>query len=74
MDAEAARFIARRRNYAACPRAADGDRLAAQRGIVALLDGREKRIHIDMENAAKRLGRFAALRHAGRELSKGGRL
>ena len=31
--------------------AADGDRLAAQLRVVALLDGRVERVHVDVEDA-----------------------
>ena len=41
---------------ARCGRAADGDRLAAQLRVVALLDGRVERVHVDVEDAAHRIG------------------
>src|SRR6185503_4418159 len=51
--AELARLVARRRNDAALRRiAADRDRLAAQRWIIALLDGRVERVHVDMKNSS----------------------
>ena len=49
----AARLVACRRNDAAFPRTADGQWKAEQGGIIALLDGRVERIHVDMDDAAK---------------------
>ena len=52
-DAERARLVARRRHDAAAIRlAADGQRLAAQRRVVALLDRRVERVHVDVEDPA----------------------
>jgi hypothetical protein len=57
VDAKNARLVAGGRDDAALVRpAADGERLAAQRRVVALLDRRVKRIHIDMQDAAEHGG------------------
>ena len=51
--AKRARLVAGRRDHAALGRiAADDDRLAAQRRVVALLDGRIERVHVDVQDAA----------------------
>ena len=50
--AELSRFVACRRDDAALPRSADGDRLAAQLRIVALLDGGVEGVHIDVDDLA----------------------
>jgi hypothetical protein len=50
MDPEAARFIARRSHDPTLPRATNGHRLTPQLGIVALLDRRIERIHVDMND------------------------
>ena len=53
MDAERARLVARGGDDAAAIRlAADRERLAAQRRVVALLDRRVERVHVDVEDAA----------------------
>jgi len=54
MHAELPRLVAGRADHATlrCGRA-DNDRLAAQRRIIALLDRRVKRIHVEMEDDAK---------------------
>ena len=59
MHAELARFVARRRDDAACQGSADRDRLPAQLRIVALFDRCVERIHVDMDDFARpaRLGR-----------------
>ncbi len=54
--AKGARFIACRRHHAPLSRAADGDGPAAQGGIVALLDGGEKGVHVDMNDLARQRG------------------
>ena len=48
--AEHARLVRRRGDDAAPRRAADEHGLAAQRGIVVLLDGREEGVHVDVED------------------------
>ena len=54
--AERPRLVAGRGDHAAAGgAAADGDRLAAQRGIVALLDRRVEGVHVDVEDAAGHL-------------------
>jgi hypothetical protein len=51
VHAERARFIAGRRDHASpLGPSTDGERLAAQCGIVALLDRRIERVHVDVEN------------------------
>ena len=53
MHAEPARLVAcGRDDAAAIGPAADGDRLAAQRRIVALFNRRVERVHVDVEDAA----------------------
>ena len=53
-DAEFARFVAGRANDTALRRRrADDDRLAAQRRIIALLDGRVESVHVEMEDDAE---------------------
>ena len=55
-DAERPRLVARRGDDAALVGlAADGERLAAQRRVVALLDRRVERVHVDVEDAAHRI-------------------
>ena len=54
--AEFPRLVAGGGDDAAFAGAADGDRLAAQVRIVALLDGRIERIHVDMDDLARRTG------------------
>ena len=66
--AERARLVARRRDDAALVGvAADGDRLAAQRRVVALLDGRVEGVHVDVEDAPH--AAVVPLRKSGRPLS-----
>ena len=52
VTSEAPRLVRRRCDHAARAVAADQDRLPAQLGTVALLDGREERVHVDMQDAA----------------------
>ena len=53
--AERARLVARRRHDAAAVGlAADRQRLAAQRRVVALLDRRVERVHVDVKDPAHR--------------------
>ena len=53
MNTELARFVAGRSNHPTLRRAAaDTDGLSAQVGIVALLYGCKKGIHVDMNNFA----------------------
>ena len=53
VDAERARLVARGGDDAAAVGlSADGERLAAQRRVVALLDRRVERVHVDVENAS----------------------
>jgi hypothetical protein len=60
-DAELPRFIACGRHDASLAGASDGDRFAAQIWVVALFDGRVKRIHVDMNDLSLPLrGRCAA--------------
>jgi hypothetical protein len=65
MNPERAGFVTCRRNDAAFARSADRDRLAPQRGIIALFHRRVEGVHIDMDDftAAARPGRrlFGAL-------------
>ncbi len=71
-DAEAARLVARSRHHAPRARAADRNGLAAQVFIVALLDGGVERVHIDVNDLARRsFGIGAALRPHGRRASFG---
>ena len=58
-DAEDPRLVGRGADDAAIvgPAAADDDRLAAQLGPVALLDGREERVEIDVEDRPERRDR-----------------
>src|SRR5690606_7157001 len=65
--AELARLVARGRNHAASARPADRHRLAAQLGIVALLDAGEERIHVDMDDLAQAERGFLVVIH-GRNL------
>ena len=59
VDAEPARLVARRRHDPAAARvAADDDRLAAQLRAVALLDGREERVEVDVEDRPLGHGRY----------------
>jgi len=53
MDPEAARLIARRSHDATLLRATNGHRLTPQLGIIALLDRRIERIHVDMDDLSK---------------------
>ena len=53
MDLEAARLIARRSHDPALSRATNGHRLTSQVGIIALLDRRIERIHVDMNDLPK---------------------
>ena len=54
LHAELPRLVARRRDDAATfGAAADGDRLAAQLGAVALFDGRVERVHVDVKDPAE---------------------
>ena len=53
MDPEAARLIARRSHDPTLPRATNGHRLTPQLGIIALLDRRIERIHVDMNDLPK---------------------
>ena len=50
---ERARLVARGRDHPALGRAADRDRLAAQRWVVALLDAGVERVHVDMDDLAQ---------------------
>jgi hypothetical protein len=50
--AELARLVACRHHHAALAAAADRDRLAAQRRVVALLHRRIERIHVEMDDLA----------------------
>ena len=55
MHAEGARFVARGRDDAAAiGLPADRERLAAQRRVVALLDRRVERVHVDVKDARVR--------------------
>jgi hypothetical protein len=54
--AEPARFVTGGSNHAAPARSPHGNGFSAQLGIVALLDAREKRIHIDMDDLAQAIG------------------
>src|SRR5207249_677005 len=58
--AELSRFVGRRGNHAAQLRAANRYGLAAQLGIVALLDRRIERVHVDVDDLADRLVGHAA--------------
>ena len=60
VDAELARLVARRRDDAAArpDRRPDDDRPAAQLGAVALLDGREERVEVDVEDRPVGHGRY----------------
>ncbi len=49
-DAVLARLVGRRGDHAAAADAADDDRLAAQRGLVALLDRREEGVQVQVED------------------------
>jgi hypothetical protein len=54
MHPERARLVARGRDDAAAVRlTADGDRLAAQRRIVALFNRCVERVHVEVEDAAE---------------------
>ena len=53
MHAEGPRFVAGRRDDAACRAMTHGHGLAAQRGIVTLLDRRIERVHVYMDNLAQ---------------------
>jgi hypothetical protein len=53
MDAEGACLVARRGDDAAGRPSADDHRAAAQRGVVALLDGGEEGVHIGVEEDAR---------------------
>ena len=53
--AEPARLVARRRHHPAFPTAADRHRPAAQARVIALLDGRVEGVHVDVDDAPKRL-------------------
>src|SRR3954469_15728389 len=53
MDPEAARLIARRSHDATLSGATNGHRLTPQLGIIALLDRRIERIHVDMNDLSK---------------------
>ena len=52
MHAELARLVRRRADDAALARPADDHRLALQRRVVALLDRRVERVHVDVEDLA----------------------
>jgi hypothetical protein len=52
VHAETAHLVAGGRNHAAPARAADDDRLAREFRIVELLDRREKRIHVHVQDRA----------------------
>ena len=65
MHAELARFVARGSHDAALGRTAYRYRLAAELRIVALLDGRVERIHVDVDDLAMRRRRDAPLRVGG---------
>ncbi|MBB2671484.1 UNVERIFIED_ORG: hypothetical protein GGE44_001035 [Rhizobium esperanzae] len=58
VDAEFAGLIARRRNHPTRRRSPDGDRFAAQFRVIALLDRRIKRVHVDMDDLARPLVTF----------------
>jgi len=47
-------FVRRRRDHAPSTDAADDDRLAPQRRLVALLDGREERVEVQVEDRGLR--------------------
>jgi hypothetical protein len=70
MDAELARFIAGSSDNASLPRAPNRDRPPAQHRIIALLHGRIKRIHIDMDDSTSRQTRFGFGWHKARILSE----
>ena len=53
--AETPRLVARRRHHAAFAAPADRHRPAAQRRVVALLDRGVERIHVDMDDPARRI-------------------
>ena len=53
-DAVLACFVRRRRDHPAPADAADHDRLAAQRGLVALLDGGEERVEVEVQHRRDR--------------------
>jgi hypothetical protein len=55
MHAELARFVARGRDHAAFARSADRDRPPAQLRIITLFDRCVERIHVDMDDFARRL-------------------
>ena len=62
--AERARLVARGGHDAAAIRlAADGERSAAQRRIVALLDRRVERVHVDVKDPAHRGCQYADCGH-----------
>ena len=50
MDAKAARLIAGRSHDTTLARAPDGDWFAPQFGIIALLDRRVERVHVNVNN------------------------
>ena len=52
MDAEVTRLVARGRHDPAIACAADDDGLAAQLRMAQQFNGREERVHVDMQDAA----------------------
>ena len=52
-NAEGARLVARRGDYAPFGAVADSDRTAPKLGIVALLDRRIEGVHVDMNDLAR---------------------
>jgi hypothetical protein len=53
-NAEGARLVARRGDYAPFGAVADSDRTAPKLGIVALFDRRIEGVHVDMNDLARR--------------------
>ena len=65
VHAEGARLVARGRDDAAALGVADRHRAAAQRGVVALLDRGVEGVHVDVDDAARRVVLEDGLVHAG---------
>ena len=62
MDAERPRLVARRRDDAPVAEPADDDRPAAQRWIVELLDRREERVEVEVQDRRRRRASAASMR------------
>lgn len=62
MHAVLAHLVGCRRDHTAIDRPADDDGLAAQLGIVALLDRRKECVEIDVEDGFERLGQNGRLK------------